>query len=154
MPKETGNSAEGAAASEKKKADKPTASKAAKKTAKATKSTKTAKAAKPAAAAKKKTAVKKKAAADKSAAERSAKKTTTAEKAVAKKAVTKKAEKSLRVRQIRSGIRHPWRMRRTLTALGLKHHQDEVVLPDNPSVRGMLRRVHHLVSVTPEDTNG
>jgi large subunit ribosomal protein L30 len=70
----------------------------------------------------------------------------------AKKTTAKSA--TLRVRQIRSGIRHPQRMRRTLTALGLKHHQDEVVIPDNPSVRGMIRRVHHLVSVTPEETNG
>lgn len=67
---------------------------------------------------------------------------------------TKTTQQRLIVRQEKSGIRHPWRMRRTLTALGLKHHQDEVVVPDNASIRGMLRRVHHLVSVTPEDTNG
>ena len=71
-----------------------------------------------------------------------------------KKKATRKTQQRLRVRQVKSGIRHPWRMRRTLTALGLKHHQDEVVVPDNPSIRGMLRRVHHLVSVTPEETNG
>jgi ribosomal protein L30 len=88
---------------------------------------------------------------------KTAKKTTTVAK---KKTVKKAAEKApkntqrLRVRQVKSGIRHPWRMRRTLTALGLKHHQDEVVVPDNPSIRGMLQRVHHLISVTPEDTNG
>jgi ribosomal protein L30 len=86
--------------------------------------------------------------------------TTTAKKKTVKKTVKKTAEKTtknakrLRVRQVKSGIRHPWRMRRTLTALGLKHHQDEVVVLDNPSIRGMLQRVHHLISVTPEDTNG
>lgn len=92
---------------------------------------------------------------------KTAKKTTTAaKKKTVKKTVKKAAEKApkntqrLRVRQVKSGIRHPWRMRRTLTALGLKHHQDEVVVPDNPSIRGMLQRVHHLISVTPEDTNG
>ena len=104
-------------------------------------------------AAKKKTVKKTAATGDK----KTAKKTTTAAK---KKTVKKAAEKAptntqrLRVRQVKSGIRHPWRMRRTLTALGLKHHQDEVVVPDNPSIRGMLQRVHHLISVTPEDTNG
>jgi|GEM_PF-520086 len=74
-------------------------------------------------------------------------------KAPAKKAAKKTTKKvpQLRVRQVKSGIKHPHRMRRTLTALGLKHHQDEVVVPDNPSIRGMLRRVHHLVSVTPEE---
>ncbi len=70
-----------------------------------------------------------------------------------RKKSTKKA-KRLRVRQVKSGIRHPWRMRNTLTALGLKHHQDEVVVVDNPSIRGMIQRVHHLVSVMPEETNG
>lgn len=107
-----------------------------------------------AAAVEKKTAKKATKPVKKKTAKKSAKKTAkkTAKK-VAKKS-TKKTEKRLRIRQVRSGIRHPWRMRRTLTALGLKHHQDEVVLPDNPSVRGMIRMVHHLVSVTPEDTNG
>ncbi len=80
----------------------------------------------------------------------------TATKKTAKTKPKKKAAKAqrLRVRQVRSGIRHPWRMRRTLIALGLKHHQDEVVVTDNPSIRGMLRSVHYLVSVTPEDSNG
>ncbi len=115
-----------------------------------------------AAGAEKKTAAKKTTkktttAAKKKTVKKTAKKTTTVAK---KKTVKKAAEKApkntqrLRVRQVKSGIRHPWRMRRTLTALGLKHHQDEVVVPDNPSIRGMLQRVHHLISVTPEDTNG
>ncbi len=55
----------------------------------------------------------------------------------------------LRVRQIRSGIGHAARYRRTLEALGLKHHQDEVIVRDHPAVRGMLRAVWHLVSVHP-----
>jgi large subunit ribosomal protein L30 len=55
------------------------------------------------------------------------------------------------VRQVRSGIGHAATFRRTLRALGLKHHQDEVVVPDNPSMRGMLRRVHHLVRVIGEE---
>jgi hypothetical protein len=33
-------------------------------------------------------------------------------------------------------------------ALGLKHHQAEVVHADHPAVRGMLQRVRHLVEVT------
>ena len=33
---------------------------------------------------------------------------------------------SVRITQVRSGIGHSWRMRRTLEALGLKHHQDVV----------------------------
>lgn len=55
----------------------------------------------------------------------------------------------LRVKQIRSGIGHAATMRRTLASLGLHRHQQTVVLPDNPSVRGMLFKVRHLVEVSP-----
>ena len=55
----------------------------------------------------------------------------------------------LRIRQVRSGIGHPARMRRTLEAIGLRHHQDEVVMQDSPSLRGQLKQVRHLVEVTP-----
>ena len=55
--------------------------------------------------------------------------------------------KKLRVRQVRSGNGAPERQRRTLRALGLKHHQDEVVKEDAPSIRGMLRAVSHMVEV-------
>ena len=40
-------------------------------------------------------------------------------------------------------------MRRTLRAIGLRHHQQEVVKPDTPSLRGQLKQVRHLVEVTP-----
>jgi len=55
----------------------------------------------------------------------------------------------LRVKQVRSGIGHPLKHRATLRSIGLKHHQDVVVVPDTPSVRGMLNQVRHLVEVTP-----
>lgn len=55
----------------------------------------------------------------------------------------------VRIRQVRSGIGHSWRMRQTLEALGLRHHQAEVVHTDSPSLRGMIKRVRHLVEVTP-----
>ncbi len=55
----------------------------------------------------------------------------------------------LRVKQIRSGVGHAATYRRTLVALGLKHHQDEVVVRDHPAIRGMLRKVWYLVSVRP-----
>ena len=55
----------------------------------------------------------------------------------------------LRVKQVRSGIGHPGRHRATLRSIGLKHHQDVVIVPDTPSVRGMLNQVRHLVEVTP-----
>ena len=55
----------------------------------------------------------------------------------------------LQIKQIRSEIGHSWRMRRTLEAIGLKHHQATVVKPDSPSLRGQIRHVRHLVEVTP-----
>jgi large subunit ribosomal protein L30 len=55
----------------------------------------------------------------------------------------------VRVEQVRSGIGRSWRMRRTLEALGLRHHQDVVVQQDSPSLRGQIKQVRHLVKVTP-----
>jgi large subunit ribosomal protein L30 len=55
----------------------------------------------------------------------------------------------VRVTQVRSGIGKTARMRATLEAIGLRHHQDEVVRPDSPSLRGQIMRVRHLVKVTP-----
>ena len=55
----------------------------------------------------------------------------------------------LRIKQVRSGIGHSWRMNRTLEALGLRHHQSEVVKQDSPSLRGQIKHVRHLVEVTP-----
>jgi large subunit ribosomal protein L30 len=51
--------------------------------------------------------------------------------------------------QVRSGIGHNKDMNATLEALGLRHHQDSVVQQDSPALRGMIKRVRHLVDVTP-----
>ena len=56
----------------------------------------------------------------------------------------------LRVKQVKSGIGHAETYRRTLRALGLRHHQQELIVNDTPSVRGMLHKVRHLVRVTEE----
>lgn len=55
----------------------------------------------------------------------------------------------LSVKQVRSGIGHAATFRRTLEALGLRHHQQTITVSDNPSVRGMLFKVRHLVKVSP-----
>lgn len=55
----------------------------------------------------------------------------------------------LRVKQVRSGIGRPALHRRTLAALGLRHHQAVVVVNDTPAIRGMLYQVRHLVEVAP-----
>jgi large subunit ribosomal protein L30 len=60
------------------------------------------------------------------------------------------AGKGLRVKQVKSGIGHAETYRLTLRALGLRHHQDEVTVADNPSTQGMLKKVRHLVQVSEE----
>jgi large subunit ribosomal protein L30 len=62
---------------------------------------------------------------------------------------TEDKARTLAVKQIRSGIGHPETMRRTLRALGLRHHQQTVQVPNTSSVRGMLIKVRHLVEVSP-----
>ncbi len=54
----------------------------------------------------------------------------------------------VRVTQVRSGIGHPAKMKATLRAIGLHHHQDSVVHEDSPSLRGQIKIVRHLVEVT------
>lgn len=56
----------------------------------------------------------------------------------------------LRVKQVKSGIGNAYTYRRTLQALGLRHHQHEIIVNDTPSVRGMLHKVRHLVRVMGE----
>jgi len=52
---------------------------------------------------------------------------------------------------VRSGIGRPALHRRTLRAIGLRHHQDVVQVADTPRMRGMLFQVRHLVEVTPAE---
>jgi large subunit ribosomal protein L30 len=55
----------------------------------------------------------------------------------------------IRIRQVRSGICAPVDQKLTLRGLGLRRINQEVVRPDNPSIRGMARKVRHLVEVRP-----
>jgi large subunit ribosomal protein L30 len=58
-------------------------------------------------------------------------------------------EGKVQIKQVRSEIGHSWRMRLTLKAIGLRHHQHAVVKQDSPSLRGQIKQVRHLVQVTP-----
>ena len=66
----------------------------------------------------------------------------------------KKDGKHLRVRQIRSGIGFNKKQKATLVALGLSKIGREVVVPDNPMIRGMIFKVSHLVAVEEDVTAG
>lgn len=64
---------------------------------------------------------------------------------------TEEAASALAVKQIRSEIGHSETMRRTLRALGLRHHQQTVQVKNTASARGMLYKVRHLIEVSPAE---
>lgn len=51
------------------------------------------------------------------------------------------------ITQIKSRINCPAVQKRTLDALGLRKMNHTVIQEDNPSIRGMVKAVHHLVKV-------
>ncbi len=53
----------------------------------------------------------------------------------------------LRVKLVKSPIGYPKDQKATLRALKLTRLQRERVLPDHPAIRGMIRKVIHLVKV-------
>jgi len=65
----------------------------------------------------------------------------------AKKPAAKAKTKTLRVRQVRSGIGCPREMRETLKALGLGKMHRVTERLDTPDVRGMIAKIPHLVEV-------
>ena len=57
----------------------------------------------------------------------------------------------LQVKWIRSVIGYDAAQRRTIWALGLRRLHQVVQHEDTPTIRGMVHKVRHLVSVTPEE---
>ena len=57
------------------------------------------------------------------------------------------ANKTIKVKQIASGIGRTERQRATLIGLGLNKMNKVVVLEDTPSIRGMIKKVAHLVKI-------
>jgi large subunit ribosomal protein L30 len=56
----------------------------------------------------------------------------------------------VRVKQVKSVIGYNRRQRATLRGLGLRRLNHVVELVDTPAVRGMIRKVTHLVTVLEE----
>ena len=54
---------------------------------------------------------------------------------------------TIKIKQIKSRIGAPKYQKDTLHALGLRKISQVVEVEDTPSCRGMIRKVHHLVSV-------
>ena len=55
----------------------------------------------------------------------------------------------LKVTLIRSGINRPQDQKDTIRGLGLTRMHKSVTLNDTPAIRGMIRKVSHLVKVEP-----
>lgn len=54
---------------------------------------------------------------------------------------------TIKVKQIKSKIGAPVDQKKTLLALGLHKISQIVEVEDTPSMRGMIHKVHHLVTV-------
>ncbi|MBO5467103.1 MAG: 50S ribosomal protein L30 [Prevotella sp.] len=54
---------------------------------------------------------------------------------------------TIKIQQVKSKIGAPIDQKRTLQALGLRKISQIVECEDTPSIRGMIRKVHHLVKV-------
>jgi large subunit ribosomal protein L30 len=54
---------------------------------------------------------------------------------------------TIKIKQIKSKIGYPADQKRTLQALGLHRIFQVVEKEDCPAIRGMIRKVHHLVTI-------
>ncbi len=54
---------------------------------------------------------------------------------------------ALKITLVRSPIGYNKRQKRTVEALGLRRLHQSVLKPDNPAIRGMVRKINHLVTV-------
>jgi len=57
------------------------------------------------------------------------------------------ARRTLKVTQVRSTIGFNEKQARVITGLGLRRIRHTVELADTPEIRGMIRKVRHLVTV-------
>ena len=57
----------------------------------------------------------------------------------------------LKITQVKSGVGRSDQQNRTLQGLGLRGPHKTVVLQDTPAIRGMIRKVSHLVTVESAD---
>jgi large subunit ribosomal protein L30 len=57
----------------------------------------------------------------------------------------------LKITQVKSGVGRSSQQNKTLDGLGLRGPHKSVVLQDTPAIRGMIRKVSHLVTVEAAD---
>lgn len=61
--------------------------------------------------------------------------------------MAKAKTRNIRIRQVKSAIGAKPSQRATLRSLGLRRIRHEVEQADSPTVRGMIKKVSHLVTV-------
>jgi large subunit ribosomal protein L30 len=57
------------------------------------------------------------------------------------------AQKTIRIKQLRSGIGFDKKQKTVLKGLGFRRLHQVVERPDTPQIRGMIHKVRHLVEV-------
>lgn len=60
----------------------------------------------------------------------------------------------LKITLVRSAIDRPQTQKDTVRGLGLRKLHQSVLREDTPSIRGMIRKIQHLVTVAPADDLG
>ena len=60
--------------------------------------------------------------------------------------------KTIRIRQVRSGIGTPRKHREALKSLGLRRIRHEVERQDSPAVRGAAAKIAHLVEILEDES--
>ncbi|MDA2913976.1 50S ribosomal protein L30 [Acidobacteriia bacterium AH_259_A11_L15] len=64
--------------------------------------------------------------------------------------MTKRKSDRLKIKWVRSGIGCPENQRATIRGLGLRRLNQVVERPDTPAVRGMVKKIPHLVTIVEE----
>ena len=54
---------------------------------------------------------------------------------------------TLKITQVKSRIGYKKKAKATLDAMGLKKMNQSVELPDNPAIRGMIKKIEYLIRV-------
>lgn len=61
--------------------------------------------------------------------------------------MAKTKQQMLKITQVKSRIGYKKKAKATLDAMGLKKMNQTVELPDNPAIRGMIKKIKYLIKV-------
>ena len=61
--------------------------------------------------------------------------------------MAKTKQQMLKITQVKSRIGYKKKAKATLDAMGLKKMNQTVELPDNPAIRGMIKKIEYLIRV-------